>query len=84
MAAYGEEVFKKTLLLTFLSLIEEEVVEIQSYHWILYPKLERKNCTIKEYLCDRVFLYKDAKTHSLHKQEDNTLVNKMLNIYKRR
>ena len=70
----GEEVFEKNLLLTFLSLIEE-VVEIQSSYCILYPKLERKNCTIKQYLCDSFFffffLYKEAKTHSLHKREDN-------------
>lgn len=71
----GEEVLEKNLLLTFLSLIEE-VLEIQSSHCILYPKLERKNCTIKQYLCDSFsfffsFLYEEAKTYSLHKQEDN-------------
>ena len=52
----GEEVFEKNLLLTFLSLIEE-VVEIQSSYCILYPKLERKNCTIKQYLCDSFFFF---------------------------
>lgn len=71
VVADGEEVFEKNLLLTFLSLIEE-VVEIQSSHCILYPKLERKYCTIKQYLCDSFFfLYKEAKTHNLHKWEDN-------------